>query len=105
MLWLFLSTAEYEFYQFRAPSNQPGVERSSATTAAFLKENPVEKLPPLTEGMFGYSLTQPVHDQDYYYGVFDACDKFRCPLEGWHTESGPGVWEAVSRHIPRDSSL
>lgn len=45
--------------------------------------------------MFGYSITRPVHNQDYYYGIFDACEKFRCDIEGWHTESGPGVFEAV----------
>ena len=46
--------------------------------------------------MFGYSLTRPLHNQEYYYGIFDACELFNCPLEGWHTESGPGVYEAVS---------
>ena len=45
--------------------------------------------------MFGYSLTRPVHNQDYYYGIYEACEKFRCGIEGWHTESGPGVFEAV----------
>lgn len=45
--------------------------------------------------MFGYSITRPLHNQDYYYGIFDACEKFRCDIEGWHTESGPGVFEAV----------
>ena len=45
--------------------------------------------------MFGYSLTRPGHNQDYYYGIFDACAKFRCNIEGWHTESGPGVYEAA----------
>jgi hypothetical protein len=45
--------------------------------------------------MFGYSLTRPVHNQDYYYGIFDACEKFNCGIEGWHTESGPGVFEAA----------
>jgi glutamine synthetase len=45
--------------------------------------------------MFGYSLTRPVHNQEYYYGIFDTCEKFRCGIEGWHTESGPGVFEAV----------
>ncbi|BDD61689.1 hypothetical protein MPDQ_001464 [Monascus purpureus] len=82
-----MAGAEYEFYQFRAPGG--------SSTAAFLKENPVESLPPLTEGMFGYSITRPIHNQEYYYSVFDACDKFNCPLEGWHTESGPGVYEAA----------
>lgn len=45
--------------------------------------------------MFGYSITRPVHNQNYYYSIFDACEKFNCNLEGWHTESGPGVFEAV----------
>lgn len=45
--------------------------------------------------MFGYSLTRPIHNQEYYYGIFDACKKFRCDIEGWHTESGPGVFEAA----------
>lgn len=88
--------AEYEFYQFRAPGEHSTPERAASATAAFLQSNPVDALPPLTEGMFGYSITRPLHNQDYYYGVFDACEQFRCELEGWHTESGPGVFEAVS---------
>jgi glutamine synthetase len=46
--------------------------------------------------MFGYSITRPLHNQDYYYGIFNDCEQFRCDIEGWHTESGPGVFEAVS---------
>jgi glutamine synthetase len=46
--------------------------------------------------MFGYSLTRPAQNKDYFYGIMDASEKFRCPIEGWHTESGPGVFEAVS---------
>ncbi|KAI9663243.1 MAG: hypothetical protein M1821_008291 [Bathelium mastoideum] len=90
-----LAGAEYEFYQFRAPPASDGHERNSSSTASYLKENPVDTLPSLTEGMFGYSITRPVHNQEYYYGMFEACQKFRCPLEGWHTESGPGVFEAA----------
>ncbi|EED19640.1 glutamine synthetase, putative [Talaromyces stipitatus ATCC 10500] len=90
-----MAGAEYEFYQFRVPHDTSSSERNSSATAAFLKNNPVESLPPLTEGMFGYSITRPVHNQDYYYGIFDACEQFRCDLEGWHTESGPGVFEAA----------
>lgn len=45
--------------------------------------------------MFGYSLTRPVHNQDYYYDIFNTCQAFRCDIEGWHTESGPGVYEAA----------
>ena len=90
--------AEYEFFQFKAPSSNPHApisERNTSSTATFLQNNPVNSLPSLTEGMFGYSLTRTVHNKDYYYGIFDACEKFNCGIEGWHTESGPGVFEAA----------
>jgi glutamine synthetase len=93
---LLLYPAEYEFYQFRAPEIPGSSERNSSSTATYLRDNPVNSLPSLTEGMFGYSITRPVHNQDYFYGIFDACKQFRCGIEGWHTESGPGVFEAVS---------
>jgi len=84
--------AEYEFFQFRTPS----VSTESPTSAAmFLRDNPPSTLPSLTEGMFGYSLTRPVHNQDYYYDIFNTCEAFKCNIEGWHTESGPGVFEAA----------
>lgn len=91
-------TAEYEFFQFKAPptnANGPLSERNNSSTATFLRNNPVDALPSLTEGMFGYSLTRPIHNQDYYYGIYDTCEKFDCSIEGWHTESGPGVFEAA----------
>ena len=93
-----ITAAEYEFFQFKAPptdSNGPLSERNNSSTATFLRDNPVESLPSLTEGMFGYSLTRPVHNQEYYYEIFNACEKFNCGIEGWHTESGPGVLEAA----------
>jgi len=90
-----MAGAEYEFYQFRAPQTHDGPERNSSATASFLRNNPVNALPSLTEGMFGYSITRTVHNQDYFYGIFDACEKFKCGIEGWHTESGPGVFEAA----------
>lgn len=45
--------------------------------------------------MFGYSITRPVHNKDWYYEVYNSCAKFQCDIEGWHTESGPGVFEAA----------
>jgi glutamine synthetase len=50
--------------------------------------------------MFGYSLTRPVHNQGYYYDVFETCEAFGCSIEGWHTESGPGVFEAALEFGP-----
>lgn len=89
-------TAEFEFYQFRAPGDHASPQRAASATASFLQSNKADDLPALTEGMFGYSITRPLHNQDYYYGIYDACEEFRCGIEGWHTESGPGVYEAVS---------
>jgi len=85
-----MAGAEYEFYQFRTPDPS-----STASPAAFLQDNPPHKLPSLTEGMFGYSLTRPVHNKDYFYDIFNTCAAFGCNIEGWHTESGPGVFEAA----------
>ncbi|KAL9044871.1 MAG: hypothetical protein Q9214_002023 [Letrouitia sp. 1 TL-2023] len=92
-----MAGAEYEFYQFQAPGNSelPSSERNSSNTARFLQNNPVNSLPSLTEGMFGYSLTRPVHNQNYYYDIYGTCEKFNCGIESWHTESGPGVFEAA----------
>jgi glutamine synthetase len=91
-----MAGCEYEFFQFRVPSDSgSGSERNTSSTSTFLRDNPVSALPSLTEGMFGYSLTRPVHNQEYYYGIFEAADKFNCGIEGWHTESGPGVFEAA----------
>ncbi|KAL2136566.1 hypothetical protein VTI74DRAFT_3111 [Chaetomium olivicolor] len=85
-----MAGAEYEFYQFKTPRDD-----GAQSTATYLKDNPPHALPPLTEGMFGYSLTRTVHNQDYYYDIFNTCQAFKCDLEGWHTESGPGVYEAA----------
>ncbi|KAJ3472423.1 hypothetical protein NLG97_g10999 [Lecanicillium saksenae] len=83
-----MAGAEYEFYTFKTPDD-------SKSPAPFLQQNPHDQLPSLTEGMFGYSLNRPVHNKDYYYEVFDSCADFACNIEGWHTESGPGVFEAA----------
>ncbi|KAH6855399.1 hypothetical protein B0I37DRAFT_55509 [Chaetomium sp. MPI-CAGE-AT-0009] len=85
-----MAGAEYEFYQFKTPPSD-----GAQSTAAYLERNPPHSLPSLTEGMFGYSLIRPVQNQDYYYDIFSTCQKFKCDIEGWHTESGPGVYEAA----------
>jgi len=91
-----MAGAEYEFYNFRAPSEpNTSSERNSSSTASFLKDNPANQLQSLTEGMTGYSITRPVHNQEWFYSIFNTCEEFRCGIEGWHTESGPGVFEAA----------
>ncbi len=53
---------------------------------------------PLTPGMFGYSLLRPSMQSDFYYDLFYLLGKFNIPLEGLHTETGPGVYEAAIAH-------
>lgn len=92
-----MAGAEFEFFCFRAPKDHTvqSDRQTSATTMPYLLDNSAHTLPHLTQGMFGYSLTDPIHNQDWFYSVFETCEKFRCDIEGWHTESGPGVFEAA----------
>ncbi len=50
---------------------------------------------PLTPGMFGYSVLRGSMKSDYFNDLFDLLNKFDIPLEGLHTETGPGVYEAA----------
>lgn len=50
---------------------------------------------PLTLGMCGYSLLRPLENQEFYYNTFDWLKQFNVDIESWHTETGPGVFEAA----------
>ncbi len=50
---------------------------------------------PLTDGMFGYSLLRASQKGEYYHALFDELSAFGIPIEGLHTETGPGVYEAA----------
>jgi len=52
-------------------------------------------LAPLSPGMFGYSLLRSTLRNDFFSALFDQLHKFDIPLEGLHTETGPGVYEAA----------
>ncbi len=49
---------------------------------------------PLTPGMFGYSLLRSSLNQEYINEIFDTLKELNIPLEGLHTETGHGVYEA-----------
>jgi len=53
---------------------------------------------PITTGMFGYSLHRPSLNDVYFNSLFDLLEAFDIKLEGLHTETGPGVYEAAIRH-------
>lgn len=50
---------------------------------------------PLTPGMFGYSVLRMAKNSPFFNEIFDLMAKFRVPVEGLHTETGPGVLEAA----------
>lgn len=50
---------------------------------------------PLTPGMFGYSILRTAANQPFFAALMDELRRFRIPLEGLHTETGPGVFEAA----------
>lgn len=50
---------------------------------------------PITQGMFGYSILRSSARKEYFNDLFDLLEKFNVPLEGLHTETGPGVYEAA----------
>lgn len=52
---------------------------------------------PLTPGMFGYSLLRSGYRREYFDAIFDELGAFGVPIEGLHTETGPGVYEAAIR--------
>ncbi|KAG0249518.1 hypothetical protein BG011_009219 [Mortierella polycephala] len=80
--WEAMCGAEFEFFNFK---ESPESLASKGHT----------KPEALTPGMFGYSLLRPSLNQDYFYGVFDECKKFGVNIESFHTETGPGVFEAA----------
>ena len=54
-----------------------------------------KNLTPLTPGMFGYSILRSSLQNPYFTDLFEFLKKFEIPLEGLHTETGPGVYEAA----------
>lgn len=52
-------------------------------------------LKPMTNGMFGYSVLRSSQRNAFFNDLFDLLKKFEIPLEGIHTETGPGVYEAA----------
>ena len=50
---------------------------------------------PITQGMFGYSMQRASEKGAYFNDLFDLLKKFGVPIEGLHTETGPGVYEAA----------
>lgn len=52
----------------------------------------------LSPGMFGYSWVRSGQFADLIHDVLDTMRAFGIPVEGLHTETGPGVWEAAIKY-------
>jgi len=66
-----------------------------AETPQSLRDKNFNALTPLTPGMFGYSILRSTYRNDFFTALFDGLKNFNIPLEGLHTETGPGVYEAA----------
>ncbi|HEX6180139.1 MAG TPA: glutamine synthetase family protein [Chitinophagaceae bacterium] len=60
-----------------------------------LYEQTFRNLKPMTHGMFGYSILRASQHSAFFYDLFDLLTQFNVPIEGIHTETGPGVYEAA----------
>ena len=74
-------SSEYEWFNFRE-------------TPESLHEKGGVNPQPLTPGMFGYSMLRASQYHEYMHGIAVNMEKFGVPVEGIHTETGDGVYEA-----------
>lgn len=77
--------AEFEFYLFKE-------------TRDTLHEKRFRGLTPLDPGMFGYSWVRAGQDSELMRDLMDGLAEFDIEIEGLHTETGPGVYEAAIRY-------
>lgn len=79
--------AEFEFWVFKE-------------TPDSLRAKDYRQLTPISQDMFGYSWLRTAQHQDFVRGLLDACERFEIPVEGFHTETGPGVYEVALKYGP-----
>jgi glutamine synthetase len=60
-----------------------------------IRQKGYRDLKPFTPGNFGYSVLRSGVHAELYHELLDTCEAMRIPLEGLHTETGPGVIEAA----------
>jgi glutamine synthetase len=73
---------EFEWFNFRETSEELHARNFNDPT-------------PLTPGMFGYSLLRMSKNSEFLNEIYDLMYEFKVPIEGLHTETGPGVLEAA----------
>ncbi|MFN2355126.1 MAG: glutamine synthetase family protein [Desulfopila sp.] len=73
---------EYEFFLFEE-------------TPDSIREKHFTNLKPFTPGWFGYSMIRNSTHAELYHEIMSMSEQMDFPLEGIHTETGPGVLEAA----------
>ncbi len=73
---------EFEWFNFKETSQS-------------VNEKKFTNLESLTPGMFGYSLLRMNQNLPFFNALMDELGAFGVPIEGLHTETGPGVFEAA----------
>ncbi len=73
---------EYEFFLFDE-------------TPQSIREKGFKNLTPLSPGWFGYSMIRNSSYAELYHQIIELSETMDFPLEGIHTETGPGVIEAA----------
>lgn len=73
---------EYEFFLFNE-------------TPHSVRDKGYQNLTPITPGFFGYSTLRNSVHSELYQDLLALCEQMDFPLEGLHTETGPGVLEAA----------
>lgn len=76
------AAVEYEFFMFEE-------------TPQSIREKGYRQLKTMTPGAFGYSVLRSSVHSDLYHELLDLGQAMRFPIEGLHTETGPGVLEAA----------
>jgi len=81
------AAAEFEFFVF---NETPDSVRSKGYRG----------LANLTPGYFGYSMLRSSVHAELYQALLQLSAEMRMPIEGLHTETGPGVMEAALQYCP-----
>jgi glutamine synthetase len=79
------AAAEFEFFMFQE-------------TPESIREKGFRQLRTMTPGFFGYSVLRSSVHAEFYRSLLELCSQMRFPLEGLHTETGPGVLEAAIQY-------
>ncbi|WP_205749260.1 glutamine synthetase family protein [Desulfopila sp. IMCC35008] len=77
-----MAALEYEFFLFNE-------------TPDSIRDKNFKDLQPLTPGWFGYSMIRNSTHAELYHAMIELSQQMDFPLEGLHTETGPGVIETA----------